>query len=84
MCTNCDIPATIGEISIEEHLRIKNARLKDKLKRVCALAGKFLGSVSAWATSMMAPPLLSLALEIGVGSNGFGGLNTIAMIILDF
>lgn len=57
----------VGEISLEEqHLRIENARLKDELDRVCALAGKFLGR----PVSSMAPPS---SLELGVGSNGFGG-----------
>ena len=85
ICTNCGGPAIIGEISIEEqHLRIENARLKDELERVCALAGKFLGRpISALATSM-APPLPSSALELGVGSNGFGGLNTVATTMPDF
>ncbi|PON72685.1 hypothetical protein PanWU01x14_064510 [Parasponia andersonii] len=81
MCTNCDIPTTIGEIS---HFRIKNAWLKDELESICTLVGKFLGPILAWAMSLMALPLLSLALEIGVGSNGFGGLNTITTTILDF
>ncbi|KAF2311161.1 hypothetical protein GH714_019764 [Hevea brasiliensis] len=44
ICSNCGGPAIIGDISLEEqHLRIENARLKDELDRVCALAGKFLG-----------------------------------------
>lgn len=70
ICSNCGGPAMIGEISIEEqHLRIENARLKDELDRVCALAGKFLGR-----------PISSLpnsSLELGVGgNNGFGGMST--------
>uniref|UniRef100_A0A5B6ZQR0 Putative homeobox-leucine zipper protein ANTHOCYANINLESS 2 isoform X2 n=1 Tax=Davidia involucrata TaxID=16924 RepID=A0A5B6ZQR0_DAVIN len=64
ICNNCGGPAMIGDISLEEqHLRIENARLKDELDRVCALAGKFLGR-----------PISSLpnsSLELGVGSNGF-------------
>ncbi|KAL2335907.1 hypothetical protein Fmac_010353 [Flemingia macrophylla] len=66
MCSNCGGPAIIGEISLEEqHLRIENARLKDELDRVCALAGKFLGRpVSSLPNS---------SLELGVGgNNGFG------------
>ncbi|XP_047962940.1 homeobox-leucine zipper protein ANTHOCYANINLESS 2-like isoform X2 [Salvia hispanica] len=44
MCTSCGGPAVIGDVSLEEqHIRIENARLKDELDRVCALAGKFLG-----------------------------------------
>ncbi|XP_011091721.2 LOW QUALITY PROTEIN: homeobox-leucine zipper protein ANTHOCYANINLESS 2 [Sesamum indicum] len=74
ICTNCGGPAIIGEISLEEqHLRIENARLKDELDRVCALAGKFLGR----PISSLAAPMPNSSLELGVGSNGFGGLNTI-------
>lgn len=70
MCSNCGGPAIIGEISLEEqHLRIENARLKDELDRVCALAGKFLGRP---ISSLGPPPLPSSALELGVGGNGFG------------
>jgi len=67
MCSNCGGPALIGDISMEEqHLRIENARLKDELDRVCALAGKFLGRpVSSLPNS---------SLELGVGGNGFGGM----------
>ncbi|KAD4982712.1 hypothetical protein E3N88_19383 [Mikania micrantha] len=68
MCTNCGGPAMIGDISIEEqHLRIENARLKDELDRVCALAGKFLGR----PVSSMGPPMPNSSLELGVGGNHF-------------
>ncbi|XP_010278578.1 PREDICTED: homeobox-leucine zipper protein ANTHOCYANINLESS 2-like isoform X2 [Nelumbo nucifera] len=79
ICSNCGGPAMLGDISLEEqHLRIENARLKDELDRVCALAGKFLGRpVSSLATSIP-PPMPSSSLELAVGSNGFGGLNTVA------
>ncbi|CAA0813598.1 Homeobox-leucine zipper protein ANTHOCYANINLESS 2 [Striga hermonthica] len=76
ICTNCGGPALIGEISLEEqHLRVENARLKDELDRVCALAGKFLGR----PISSLGPPLVpSSSLELGVGSNGFVGLNMLS------
>ncbi|XP_052194190.1 homeobox-leucine zipper protein ANTHOCYANINLESS 2-like [Diospyros lotus] len=79
ICTNCGGPAIIGDISLEEqHLRIENARLKDELDRVCALAGKFLGRpISSLATSIT-PAMPNSSLELGVGSNGFGGLSTVA------
>ncbi|KAM7261167.1 hypothetical protein ACFE04_026642 [Oxalis oulophora] len=74
ICTNCGGPAIIGDLSLEEqHLRIENARLKDELDRVCALAGKFLGRpVSSLTTSSMpnSHPLPSSSLELGVGTNG--------------
>ena len=69
----------MGDISLEEqHLRIENARLKDELDRVCALAGKFLGRPISSLASSMAPAMPSSSLELGVGSNGFGGLSTVA------
>lgn len=80
MCANCGGPAMIGEISMEEqHLRIENARLKDELDRVCSLASKFLGrpiSSLSGLPGSIGPPMPSSALELGVGSNGFGPLST--------
>lgn len=73
ICTNCGGPAMIGEVSLEEqHLRIENARLKDELDRVCALAGKFLGRPISSSASPMGPPLPNSSLELAVGGNGFG------------
>ncbi|KAL3618671.1 Homeobox-leucine zipper protein hdg1 [Castilleja foliolosa] len=81
MCTNCGGPAVLGEISLEEqHLRIENARLKDELDRVCALAGKFLGR----PISSLAPPMPNSSLELGVGTNGFGLNPTLPLVPSDF
>ncbi|XP_044503747.1 homeobox-leucine zipper protein ANTHOCYANINLESS 2-like isoform X3 [Mangifera indica] len=78
ICTNCGGPAIIGDISLEEqHLRIENARLKDELDRVCALAGKFLGRPISSLSTSIAPGMPNSSLELGVGSNGFGGLSTV-------
>ncbi|XP_030524641.1 homeobox-leucine zipper protein ANTHOCYANINLESS 2 [Rhodamnia argentea] len=85
ICTNCGGPAVIGEISLEEqHLRIENARLKDELDRVCALAGKFLGRPVSSLAASMAPLMPNSSLELGVGTNnGFiGSLGTVAMTTL--
>ncbi|XP_057509359.1 homeobox-leucine zipper protein ANTHOCYANINLESS 2-like [Actinidia eriantha] len=71
ICNNCGGQAIIGDISLEEQqLRIENARLKDELDRVCALAGKFLGRPI--------PAMPNSSLELGVGSNGFGSMNAVA------
>ncbi|KAF3441282.1 hypothetical protein FNV43_RR15195 [Rhamnella rubrinervis] len=79
ICSNCGGPAIIGEISLEEqHLRIENARLKDELERVCALAGKFLGRPISSLASSIAPPLPSSTLELGVGTNAFGNLSSVS------
>ncbi|KAL3634292.1 hypothetical protein CASFOL_021346 [Castilleja foliolosa] len=81
MCTNCGGPAVLGEISLEEqHLRIENARLKDELDHVCALAGKFLGR----PISSLAPPTPNSRLELGVGTNGFGLNPTLPLVPSDF
>ncbi|KAG6663428.1 homeobox-leucine zipper protein ANTHOCYANINLESS 2-like [Carya illinoinensis] len=79
ICSNCGGSAIMGEISIEEqHLRIENSRLKDELDRVCALAGKFLGRPISSLANSIGPPLPSSSLELGVGSNGYGVLSTVA------
>ncbi|XP_072967836.1 homeobox-leucine zipper protein ROC6-like isoform X2 [Typha angustifolia] len=84
ICTNCGGPAMLGEVSLEEqHLRIENARLKDELDRVCTLAGKFLGRpISSLASPI--PFMPSAALELGVGTNGFGSLPNSFSSIPDF
>lgn len=79
ICSNCGGPAIIGEISLEEqHLRIENSRLKDELDRVCALAGKFVGRPISSLANSIGPPLPNSCLELGVGSNGYGILSTVA------
>uniref|UniRef100_A0A803KZ43 Uncharacterized protein n=1 Tax=Chenopodium quinoa TaxID=63459 RepID=A0A803KZ43_CHEQI len=78
MCTNCGGPAMIGDISMEEqHLRIENARLKDELDRVCALASKFLGRPVSSLSTLSAPPMPNSSLELAVGNNGYGHLTTV-------
>ncbi|KAL2478800.1 Homeobox-leucine zipper protein ANTHOCYANINLESS 2 [Forsythia ovata] len=78
ICNNCGGAAIIGEISLEEqHLRIENARLKDELDRVCALAGKFLGRPISSLASTIGPPMSNPSLDFGFGSNGFGDLNVV-------
>jgi homeobox-leucine zipper protein len=74
ICANCGGAAVLGEVSLEEqHLRIENARLKDELDRVCALAGKFLGrpvSSGSQVSSLQG----CFGLELAVGINGGFGL----------
>lgn len=75
ICTNCGGPAMVGEISMEEQrLRMENARLKDELDKVSALAGKFMGrSVSSLGTPT--------SLELGMGGNGFGGFSSVSTTV---
>ncbi|XP_072957217.1 homeobox-leucine zipper protein ROC5-like [Typha angustifolia] len=79
ICSNCGGPAVLGEISLEEqHLRIENARLKDELDRVCALAGKFLGKpLSAMTNDPLHLPMPNSSLELAVGTNAFTGLSPV-------
>ncbi|KAI0494042.1 hypothetical protein KFK09_024173 [Dendrobium nobile] len=64
VCGSCGSPAMLGEVSLEEqHLRIENARLKDELDRVCALASRFLGR----PMSSLSSPFSPAPLDLGVG-----------------
>ncbi|KAL5567824.1 hypothetical protein UlMin_024399 [Ulmus minor] len=83
MCNQCGGPAIPGQISFEEHqIRIENARLKDELNRICALANKFLGRpLSSLAAPIPLPS--STGLELGVGRNGIGGFNNALSMGLD-
>jgi homeobox-leucine zipper protein len=59
-CPNCGGPAAIGEMSFDEHhLRIENARLRDEIDRISAIAAKYVGGKpGAGAISSAAyPPL---------------------------
>ena len=86
MCSNCGGPAILGELSLEEQqLRVENARLKDELDRVCALAGKFLGKPIAALAATFPSVLPNSSLELAVGGgNGFGGFGSIAPNLPDF
>ncbi|RZC57432.1 hypothetical protein C5167_004732 [Papaver somniferum] len=78
MCNNCGGAAVLGDVSLEEqHLRVENARLKEELDRVCALAGKFLGRPVSSIGDPLPPSMqISAGLDLAVGINGgFGGMN---------
>ncbi|KAJ3680138.1 hypothetical protein LUZ60_016416 [Juncus effusus] len=71
MCNSCGGPAMLGEVSLEEqHLRFENARLKDELTRVCALAGKLLGKPVSPMTAPLSLPHPN-SLDLAVGPNRF-------------
>ncbi|XP_061363112.1 homeobox-leucine zipper protein HDG2 isoform X2 [Gastrolobium bilobum] len=71
-CPNCGGPTAIGEMSFDEHhLRLENARLREEIDRISAIAAKYVGK------PVVSYPLLSPSsvpprpLELGIGS--FGG-----------
>ncbi|KAJ8421932.1 hypothetical protein Cgig2_003761 [Carnegiea gigantea] len=75
-CQNCGGPAVLGELSMDDHhLRIENARLRDELSRVCAIAGKFLGKpisdLPPGSTSSLSP---NSNLELSMGRGGLNGI----------
>ncbi|CAK9236392.1 unnamed protein product [Sphagnum troendelagicum] len=76
-CQHCGGPASLGEMSLDEH-RIENVRLKEELDRVSALAAKYLGrpimpTPHEPPQLLNAPPLAlpssSLDLQVGGGSS---------------
>ncbi|KAK4363128.1 hypothetical protein RND71_018369 [Anisodus tanguticus] len=83
MCSHCGGQAILGEIHIEEHhLRIENARLKDEFNRICVLANKFLGRPLASFPGSMPPGMVNSSLELAVGRNGFGAMNSVDTSLL--
>ncbi|XP_020084803.1 homeobox-leucine zipper protein ROC5-like [Ananas comosus] len=78
ICSSCGGPAVLGEISLEEqHLRIENARLKDELDRVCALAGKFMGKPAPAVGAPLPLPMPNSSLELAVGTNAYAALGAV-------
>ncbi|CAM0902483.1 unnamed protein product [Alopecurus aequalis] len=70
-CPNCGGPAALGEMSFDEHhLRVENARLRDEIDRISAIAAKYVGK------PMVPFPVLSnpaLGATVGVyGADVFG------------
>ncbi|CAN6879095.1 unnamed protein product [Brassica oleracea] len=79
-CPNCGGPAAIGEMSFDEqHLRIENARLREEIDRISAIAAKYVGKPMLTHSSSSFPqltsshhiPSRSLDLEVG----NFGNTN---------
>ncbi|TVU16173.1 hypothetical protein EJB05_39725 [Eragrostis curvula] len=66
-CPNCGGPAALGEMSFDEHhLRVENARLRDEIDRISAIAAKYVGK------PMVSFPVLSsplAAARAGVGAS---------------
>ncbi|EOY25185.1 hypothetical protein SCA6_005530 [Theobroma cacao] len=65
VCPNCGGPAVPGGISFEE-LRIENARLREELERVCAIASRYIGRPiqTMGAAPALMPPSLDLDMNM--------------------
>ncbi|KAF8016684.1 hypothetical protein BT93_H2031 [Corymbia citriodora subsp. variegata] len=70
-CPNCGGPTAIGEMSFDEHhLRLENARLREEIDRISAIAAKYVGK-PVGNYPLLSHPAPPRPLELGVG--GFGG-----------
>ncbi|KAK7257530.1 hypothetical protein RIF29_31570 [Crotalaria pallida] len=73
-CPNCGGPTTIGEMSFDEHhLRLENARLREEIDRISAIAAKYVGKPVVNFSN------ISPSLPQGVGG-GFGAGQTVGGI----
>ncbi|CAN1751915.1 Homeobox-leucine zipper protein ROC5, partial [Linum perenne] len=74
LCNNCGGPVIPGPVSFEyQQLRVENARLKDELGRVCAVASKYLGRP-------LPPPLCPTV----YGSNVYENIDATMTMGLDY
>lgn len=65
-CPNCGGPAALGEMSFDEHhLRVENARLRDEIDRISAIAAKYVGK------PMVPFPVLSSPLAAAPGASAY-------------
>ncbi|XP_058729612.1 homeobox-leucine zipper protein HDG2-like [Vicia villosa] len=75
-CPNCGGPTAIGEMSFDEHhLRLENARLREEIDRISAIAAKYVGKPVV-NYSNISPSLPPRPLEIGFGNQqGMGTMD---------
>nr|CAB3488346.1 unnamed protein product [Digitaria exilis] len=91
-CPNCGGPAALGEMSFDEHhLRVENARLREEIDRISAIAAKYVGKPMVSFPVLSSPLATASAstLDIGIGGAAtygaadiFGGVNVGAGEIL--
>ncbi|XP_022776631.1 homeobox-leucine zipper protein HDG2-like isoform X2 [Durio zibethinus] len=70
-CPNCGGPTAIGQMSFDEHhLRLENARLREEIDRISAIAAKYVGKPLVnypLLSSPMAPRPLDFGAQPGTG-----------------
>ena len=67
-CPNCGGPAALGEMSFDEHhLRVENARLRDEIDRISAIAAKYVGKPMVPFPVLSSPALGAYADVFGLG-----------------
>ncbi|XP_030544276.1 homeobox-leucine zipper protein HDG2-like isoform X3 [Rhodamnia argentea] len=76
-CPNCGGPTAIGEMSFDEHhLRLENARLREEIDRISAIAARYVGKPIG-NYPPLSSPVPPRPLDLGFGSfsgqSGVGG-----------
>ncbi|XP_038997163.1 homeobox-leucine zipper protein HDG2-like isoform X1 [Hibiscus syriacus] len=77
-CPNCGGPTAVGQMSFDEHhLRLENARLREEIDRISAIAAKYVGkpvvSYPLLSSPMTPPRLLEFSSQAGSGEMYSGG-----------
>ncbi|KAK8659375.1 hypothetical protein V6N13_029578 [Hibiscus sabdariffa] len=76
-CPNCGGPTAVGQMSFDEHhLRLENARLREEIDRISAIAAKYVGKpVVSYPllSSPMTPRPLEFGSQTGSGEMYSGG-----------
>ncbi|KAH0436330.1 hypothetical protein IEQ34_026434 [Dendrobium chrysotoxum] len=72
-CPTCGGPATLGEMSFDEHhLRIENARLREEIDKISGIAAKYVGKPMG-SYPLLSPSITSRSpLDLGIGGFGAG------------
>jgi homeobox-leucine zipper protein len=80
-CPSCGGPAALGEMSFDEHhLRFENARLREEIDRISAIAAKYVGKPMVSFPVLSSPLAVARAgaspLDLGAayGADIFGGV----------
>ncbi|KAK7261082.1 hypothetical protein RIF29_27386 [Crotalaria pallida] len=78
-CPNCGGPAAVGEMSFDEHqLRLENARLREEIDRISAIAAKYVGKPVVNYPLLQSPSVPPRPLELGASGAAFGGQQGLA------
>ena len=81
-CPNCGGPAALGEMSFDEHhLRVENARLREEIDRISAIAAKYVGKPMV-SFPVLSSPLAGARpspLDIGGGVGGAAAYGAVDM-----
>jgi homeobox-leucine zipper protein len=78
-CPTCGGPAALGEMPFDEHhLRVENARLREEIDRISAIAAKYVGKPMVSFPVLPSPRAAASPLDLGVYGAGvaadiFGG-----------